>query len=59
MTVVGKMFGLSPEKIRKHLGSDFLPHSTVVKSTKALVVNYVQKDKILLHMANYFDKQIK
>jgi len=59
MTVVGKMFGLRPEKIRKHLGADFLPHSTDVKSAKALVVNYVQKDKILLHIANYFDKQIK
>jgi len=59
MTVVGKMFGLSSEKIRKHLNADFLPQSKVVKTTKVLVANYVKKDKIFLHMADYFDKQLK
>ena len=59
MLAVGKMFGLSPIKIQKLLGDDYLSHTNVVKSNKALIVNYVKKEKILLHMADYLDSQIK
>lgn len=59
MSAIGKMFGLSPNKIRKLLGDDYLSHATVVKSTKALVVSYVKKEKILLHMADYLNKQLE
>ena len=57
MLVVGKMFGLSPIKIQKLLGDDYLSQTSVVKSNKALIVNYVKKEKILLHMADYLDAQ--
>jgi hypothetical protein len=59
MLVVGKIFGLSPIKIQKLLGDDYLSLDSVVKSNKALIVNYVKKEKILLHMADYLDSQIK
>ena len=57
MLAVGKMFGLSPIKIQKLLGDDYLSPTSVVKSNKALIVNYVKKEKILLHMADYLDAQ--
>ena len=57
MLAVGKMFGLSPIKIQKLLGDDYLSPTSVVKSNKALIESYVKKEKILLHMADYLDAQ--
>lgn len=59
MTRLGKLFGLSQTKIKKHLGADYVTHKDVVKSAQNLVEKYVIKEKVLLHIANYFDQQLK
>ena len=59
MSLIGKMFGMTSAKIRTHLGSDYLSHASVVKLCNDLVNQYIVKDKILLHIADYFDKQVK
>ena len=59
MMRIGKLFGLTPAAIRKHLGKDYYPHAKVIKDAKAMIRNYVQKENVFSHIAEHFDKQIK
>jgi len=59
MLRIGKFLGINESVIKKHLGKEFYPHTKVVKDARDLINNYLLKDKILLHSADHFDKQIK
>lgn len=59
MLRIGKMFGMTNAKIKKHLGKDYCSHHTVIKEAKKLIQHYILKEKILLHMSNHFNYQIK
>lgn len=59
MLRIGKMFGMTPAKIKKHLGKDYYSHHAVIKDAKKLIQHYVLNEKVLLHMSNHFNHQIK
>jgi hypothetical protein len=59
MMHLGKLHGISPGLVRKHLGKDLYPHAKVVKDAKSLIMHYVAKERIFLHMADHFDAQLK
>lgn len=58
MMALGKKFGLKSETVKKHLGKDFYDHKNVVKDAGAVINNYLFKENILSHIADYFDNQL-
>jgi hypothetical protein len=59
MTQIGKMFGLSPATVKKHLGKDYMSHNSVIKQAKDIIHLYVVKENLFAHLADHFNKQIK
>lgn len=55
---LGKMFGLRPAQIKQHLGPDYAPHPHVVKAAAELIEKLATKDRTLIHVADFFDKQV-
>jgi len=58
MVKITQLTGSSTSKLKPKMGTDFASHSKVVREAKALVKPILLKDEILLHIADYFDKQL-
>jgi len=59
VTRIGDFYGLDPELIRRSLGADHSHHADTVTAVQSAVDRYILKEKILVHIGDYFDKQIR
>lgn len=59
MLNISNLLGFDNSIVKKQLGSEFYPHTKVVKDSKMIINNFLFKENILVHIADHFDKQIK
>jgi len=57
MTKIGTKFGMNPDEIRQKLGKDYMEHSELVGKAKEIVNHYLFQEKILIHIAEFFENQ--
>ena len=59
MLNISNLLGFDNSIVKKQLGSEFYPHTKVVKDSKMIINNFLFKENILVHIADHLDKQIK